>query len=291
MKKKEATEYGQQITRLRVRGFNINSNDENEVKTFLSNVGYYRTTGYILPYYNKKLEKLNDNMDFDKIMSTYWFDKELKSILLYLISLIEVEYKARIADTLCLKYGSYFYYDSKYFDNASLHDKWIKKFEEKLQYSDKNDELFKVWYKDNYDSKFPLWVAFQLININDLSKFYDMLKTKYKKELKNCFKGVDYPYTKSWLRSTTVVRNIAAHNGRLFYRTINTSPKLPQAIGNHSVNIKRLFVVIVALKELCTDDIIWNRFFSDLINLIIKFPSVDLIHYGFPRRWYEILAT
>jgi hypothetical protein len=25
--------------------------------------------------------------------------------------------------------------------------------------------------------------------------------------------------------------------------------------------------------------------------LIIKFPSVDLIHYGFPRRWYEILAT
>lgn len=289
--RKIATTTDQQITRLRVRRFQVKSTKEKDARKFLNNVGYYRLSGYILPYYNKKKESLNSDLDFFKIVETYWFDKELKNVLLYLISAIEVEYKTRIADTLCVKYGSHFYYDSSYFKDPELHKMWLNKFEENMNYSDKNDDLFKNWYKQEYDSKFPLWVAFQLVNFNDLSKFYDLLDTKYKKDLRSSFGGIDYPFTQSWLRSTTVIRNIAAHNGRLFYRTLSVTPKKPTALRKTSLNLKRLFVFIVAMKELCTDEYIWDTFFSRLINLICKYPDVDLIHYGFPVKWYDILNS
>lgn len=289
MKNKIPTTIDQQITRMRVRGFEIHSTKEREVRKFLSDVGYYRISGFFLPYYDRNNEKLLKKIDFTKMMDTYWFDKELKSILLYLISSIEVEYKSRIANNLCLKYGPYFYCDEKFFNNVDLHNKWIEKFKEGLQYSDRDDDLFKEWYKTKYKGEFPLWVVFQLININELSKFYDLLTTSMKKELREEFNNSDIDYTKSWLRSMTVIRNIAAHNGRLFYRTINTSPKLPKPYKERHINIKRCFAVIVAMKNLCTDKNIWEHFFSDLINLITKYPEVDLIHYGFPNKWYDYL--
>lgn len=287
--KKNATTLAQQITRLRVRNFDIPSDNEELVKEFLSNIGYYRASGYYLPYYDRKLEMTPQKISYQKIMDTYWFDKEIKSILLYLMASIEVEYKARIADTLCLKYGPYFFYDASYFSDNQLHKKWIRKFEDQFNYQDSNDDLFKSWYKKEYNSKFPLWVAFQLININDLSKFYDLLKTPYKKELRNSLRGNDIDLTRSWLRSMTVVRNICAHNGRLFYRSISTSPKLPKDLKKEKLNIKRPFVIIVVMKRLCTDKKVWDRFLNDLIDIIVKYPEVEIFHYGFPNNWYDIL--
>lgn len=289
---KDAQDISKLITILRTRNFTIKSNDENDIKAFLLSTGYYKLSGYWLPYYNKKRECLNENIDFNKVRETYCFDEELRMIVLSLTNFIEVKTKSAITNYMCLEYDPLFYYDSSFFENKEHHRAWMEKFENEISYSDRNEEAFKAWYKKEYGSKFPLWVTFEIVNFNDVSKLYANLKTKYKKELRPYFNWSDIDYTKSWLQSTTILRNICAHNGRLFYRNINTSPKKPLKLveNNIELNNKRVFFYILTMKELLNDEKKWSSIESQIINLITKYPDVDILLYGFNNNWYDCLT-
>lgn len=289
---KDAKNENKLLTILRTRKFIINSNVEKNIKDFIFFTGYYKLSGYWLPYYNKQIECLNQELDFCKIKETFLFDKKIREILLELTSTIEIKFKASLINTMCVKYGPLFYYDSSFFKDSNRHKEWIDKFETNVNYSDKNDEEFKQWYKEKYNSKFPLWVTFEMVNFNDVSKLYSNLKTKYKKDICQIFNIFDIKLIDSWIRSATIIRNICAHNGRLFYRTINTSPKKIPRYKNKNIyfNQKRLFTNILVMKELLNDETEWRHTESKIIDLVMDMPNVDLIHYGFPDEWYDYLV-
>ncbi|EEP3942640.1 Abi family protein, partial [Listeria monocytogenes] len=118
-------------------------------------------------------------------------------------------------------------------------------------------------------------------------KFYSNLHIKIKKKMVKIY-GYDAEYIQSWLHTVVLIRNICAHNGRLYNRTITVSPKLPN--GTAKLNIKRIFIVIFIFKFLCVDQTEWEIFVNKIEELIQKYQEViELEMIGFPETWKEML--
>lgn len=286
---KPATTYDQQFDILKNdKKMTITEEDRKEVTDFLKHVHYFRLSGYWMNYYEEK-DKLKENISFKKIKNTYVFEKKLKNLLLYVIETIEIEMRSQIGYTFSHECNPLGYNNKMYFKNEEYMSEWVEKFSKSLEEIRSNDELYKEWYKREYDGRFPLWVIFEMCSINDVSKFYSNLKDKEKKKMTPFF-GYKHEMVSSWLHSVVIIRNICAHNGRFFGRTISVSPKLPSDAKYRNLNTKRLFIVIVVMKKLCRDKKTWSVFFSGLINLITEYPDVDIEFFGFPNNWYDILS-
>lgn len=95
----------------------------------------------------------------------------------------------------------------------------------------------------------------------------------------------------SWVHTAAVMRNICAHNGRIYNRVINTSPELikrdkivPQPKYNG------LYQILMAMKYLRPNDTSWGKFAADLKGLIIEYSDISEINrLNFPPDWEKHL--
>ncbi|MBA3927012.1 Abi family protein [Listeria rustica] len=282
---KPATTYREQIGILKKKGMLF----PNEIfaENFLEKVQYYRLSGYWLSYFEEK-DKFVDGLSFEKIASIYIFDKELRNNLLYVIDNIETEVKSKIAYRFVHDCSPLSYMNAQNFRREEYHAIWLEKFYRIANIKDRNKELFVSWYKDNYNSKFPFWVVVEMCNFNDISKFYNNLKPKVKKRMRGCFQH-DYEYIESWLHTTVLIRNICAHNGRLYNRSLAITPKLLTEMPQ-DLNTKRIFTPILILKYLCSDREIWNEFVKRMEKTFDKYEEwFELEQIGFPSNWRSLL--
>ena len=96
----------------------------------------------------------------------------------------------------------------------------------------------------------------------------------------------------SWIQSVSVLRNMCAHNSRIYNRTINTFPELlivdqlnPRPLHNG------LYQILLAMKYLRPTDESWRNFYADLQALFHKYSgSFDLSCMNFPSDWTTHLA-
>ncbi|MBC2319819.1 Abi family protein [Listeria booriae] len=282
---KPATTYKEQIKILKRKGMKFS--DEVMAEKFLESVQYYRLSGYWLSYFEKK-DQFVEGMTFEKIVDVYMFDKELRNNLLYIIDNIETEVKSKIAYRFVHSCSPLGYANPNNFGRANYYAAWLNKFFKNANNKDKNRELFISWYKENYNNKFPFWVVVEMCNFNDISKFYKNLKPKIKKGMRTSF-HYNYEYIESWLHTTVLVRNICAHNGRLYNRRLVITPKLLSEMPRN-LNIKRIFTPIVILKYLCSDKTVWNEFIKRMELTFHKYgESIELELIGFPVNWQDIL--
>lgn len=85
---------------------------------------------------------------------------------------------------------------------------------------------------DNYDGKFPLWVAVELFTLGNTSQFYSQMKTADKKVIARSISYITqtectYSQLESCLRCLTTLRNKCAHFGRIYYSRFKWFPSLP----------------------------------------------------------------
>ncbi|MCL2128762.1 MAG: hypothetical protein FWH35_00215 [Treponema sp.] len=94
----------------------------------------------------------------------------------------------------------------------------------------------------------------------------------------------------SCLYSCTILRNICAHFGRLYFRKFPIIPKDIPALDQ--TNNRSLFGAIMALKTLYPHTDKWEKeVFVSIKNLIIKYSTdIQLKHIGFPTDW-EVKLT
>ncbi|HEL9309313.1 TPA: Abi family protein [Listeria monocytogenes] len=284
---KPATTYQVQGTKMKKK--NIIIENEAFAISFLKKVQYYRLSGYWLSYFeDREKDILKPGITFEKISSIYLFDKELRNMLLSMLDTIETEFKSNLAYDFSHNCGPLSYKDVNNFRRPEYYAKWLNKFYNSISYSDTNRELYIEWYKNEYNGKFPFWIVVELCNFNDISKFYSNLHIKVKKNVVKIY-GYDAEYIQSWLHTVVLIRNICAHNGRLYNRTITVSPKLPK--GTVRLNVKRIFIVVYIFKFLCIDQREWEDFVNKIEKLIQKYQdSIELEMIGFPEMWQEILT-
>lgn len=97
----------------------------------------------------------------------------------------------------------------------------------------------------------------------------------------------------SWIQSVTVLRNICAHNSRIYNRTIHTTPEILSVDRINPIPTHNgLYQILLAMKYLRPSDAAWNEFAAEL-ELLLKDNKkvINLPAMNFPEDWKAHLVV
>jgi len=214
---KKPSNIDEQIVKLKRHGMVIN--DENAVRNFLDNVGYYRFIGYMLQFRsNQEHGELQSGITFEQCRKIYEFDYELRNILRQYVEIVEVFYRNRIAHCFALRKctsSPYMqHYDEKNFYNKNGYREVMQTFDKQAGYY--KDSLIVKHHKNKYGGKYPLWVMTELMSLSNLSKLYSAMYLSEKQEIANVVRGKSVTTLENRLHCLSVIRNKCAHAARLY---------------------------------------------------------------------------
>jgi len=195
---------------------NLKISNEEEVINFLSHVNYYKLSGYF-----KFFEKTKDNYDGLDILSVfdlYYFDRELRHLLMRAIEKIEISIKTKVAYIIGKKYGAFGHIDSSNFYSEDEHKKFLKLLKKE---ENRSKEPYIKNYKKKYTSEefTPIWISIEILPLGTISRMYSNLKRDTQKEIAKEY-DTSMVNLKSWLVNITLLRNFCAHNSRVWNRRL-----------------------------------------------------------------------
>ncbi len=269
---------------------------EDEVRDVLTRIGYYRLRGYSYHLYDNSTKRYAPGTKLTDIVSLYYFDTELSHLIFSYLSEIEVTLRVRLIealliynDALILMDPTVFQDKEKYWSNIGVISSEIAR----------SNDVFIKHNMRKHDGQIPIWASVEVMSFGTVSKIIKNLKTgsdsafsrlaehyKYKTKKGKLIKPDIQMFT-SWIHSVSILRNICAHNGRIYNRVISTAPELieidrivPQPRFNG------LYQVLLAMKYLRPNDNSWTSFVNSYSALISKYSNVvDLKCMNFPSDW------
>mgnify|MGYP000623335693 CR=1 FL=1 len=295
-KLKDPKTLDEQIQILKSRNMEI-ENEERAIE-ILKRTNYYRLTAYALQF---KYKNQYNNITFDKMYKLYEFDMKLRHLILSVLENIEISLRTYIAYNLSLKYGAEAHNKEEIFKDINLHKGY---YDEDGRYHNglldeiesekrkKKNELFVKHHIKTYNGKFPIWAVVEIFSFGMLSKMYKNLVVAEQKEIsRGCF-NTNHQLLESWLDTLAYIRNTCAHYGRLYNKKLPKIPKIHSRYSQYKedIEINKVFVAILALKELLTPINKYDEFKESLKSLIKEYINViDLYTLGFIDKWEEIL--
>lgn len=286
--------YQEQIDRLK-NFHNLTINDTDEAISILKSVNYYRLSGYGIGLTVKdNKNEYQEGITLNDLYDLYNFDSLLKNLLFHVIEQIEISFRSQIAYCLALAYGADGFYSSTNFNdkfnsnNVSIHSSIISSFEKEV---DRQCKLpFVKHHIDNYEGKFPIWVAVELFTFGTLSSLFSIMKTKDRKVIAD-FYNCSHINLGTWIQSLVEIRNICAHYGRLYNLPLRHTVPLPIEFSDCRQRINKVFPIILVIKFLCITEKQWSDFYSSLKELIHAYSHVIRLSYmGFPDNWLDLLG-
>ncbi len=211
---------------------------------------------------------------------------ELRHILFSLIEHIEVYLRTVITNYFSLKYGNFGYKDISNYKKKNYQISTLKELEKEIKRNKKSP--FIQNFKENYEGgEIPFYAAIEVASFGTLSKMYKNMENEDKSEIAKTF-SVDYTYLESWIENLSYVRNICAHYGRLYGAKLTKTPKLYREYLRQGISNNTIFASIINLKILANQEY-YEKFHSDLLDIINKYPTVELKNLGFIEKWESIL--
>ena len=276
---KQAKTLDELINILESRGLVIG--DRDNARSQLSMIGYYRLSGYSLGLRNNDVSR--PNVSFSEIVQIYKFDGQLRKMMYGIIEPIEIQMRALVANSLALKYGNIAHRDPSLYINPVSHQKFIDIYEKSLC------EMSRVAFVDHglkLYGELPIWVAVETWTLGTLSKFYGNMLLDDQKVVASSF-DVNVSYLPGWLECLAYIRNICAHNGRLYNRVITKLPKL--YTEDKKYNSLKIFPVLIVIKKMYRGKGAWLDFSKELSAAISSHSEIKLSFMGFPDNWKEAL--
>lgn len=273
-----------QINNLILKGLIIE--DKDYAKSFLSKVSYFR----FIKAYSIGLKPVNENyyngISFNKLADIYMFNARLRQILFPLIEEIEITLRCNISNYISIKYGNLSYENEENFQNRLFHRNLLKELEKEVN---RNNTSFVKNFRNNYEeAKLPFYAAIELFSFGMLSKFFGNLKPEDKKAIAKGNYDIGYTYFESWINSISFVRNICAHYGRLYNVKLVRQPVLYKEY--REVSNYRIFAVILCMKDIIKNEMLWLTFKNDLLSLVEKYStSINLEYIGFIDGWENLI--
>lgn len=296
----------EQIEILKARGIIINDERAEEILT--ENNYYYLINGYKDLFVNNssETEKYKENVTLEEIYALYKFDSELRINLLRYILIIERRLDTYVAYEFSKTYGNKEYLTESNFDNNKNNYKVTNLI---TDIRTNTAEQIKIGNKmlNHYMKKYgyiPLWVLIRIMTLGEVSKFYELMKQKDQNAVAKKF-GIREKTLKTYLHNIAIVRNICAHDEKLYDLKLNNAIiknnihfnyNLDLQDGKYSNGYKDLFSIIIILKVLLKETE-FKKFYSILINdleeLKENIKSIDFIQIlkkmGFPKDYTKLL--
>ncbi len=304
---KPALTFEKQIKLLEKRGLIIT--DRQRVDRLLSNISYYRLSGYMLPFKPNKVienEKFATGTTWDDIYNLYVFDRKLRLLIFDAIERIEVGFRTQLIYQLSLKYGSHWQDNPALFNIIEKKDRKNNKLlfsidvfsniQEHLakQLKSNGAEVFIKHYKKTYNSPQnpPCWMSVEILYFNHLSVICESLKNE--KDLKDIALYFGFKNSSvfcSWMHTINYVRNICAHHSRLWNRELNIVPmKLLKPLKNwvdnpNTIQRSRVYYFLCMINYLLQTINPTNSLNSRLKDLLKEYPNINIGYMGFPQEW------
>jgi len=257
-------------------------------------VSYYRLSAYCIPLESQR-HVFRPGARFDQLVDLYDFDRRLRAILHPAIERIEVSTRASIGNQLGLTHGAFCHTDPANFRPPPEfdHARWTERL---LEETERSNETFVRHYRRTYAGfpVLPVWMAVEIMSFGALSQLYRGLLADDQRPIsQSC--GVHRSVFASWLHTVVYVRNVCAHHGRLWNRSLAIAPRPPRhdplwqppLTPDH----KRVFAVLLAILTLlrtgpgsAPNAADWR---ARLEELLADREPWQLRAIGFPDDWRE----
>lgn len=269
---------------------------QTDAEEAFNTIGYYRLRGYCYHQFDRNANQYVQGTNLSDIIKLYHFDTELSHLIFEYISQIEVTLRVRfvnaaqpLQDALALNDPSIFKDKQKYWQNQGSISVEIAR----------SSDVFISHNFANHDGAIPLWASVEIMSFGTLSKLIKNLKTgpnsvfsrivqnyKYINSTGNMVNPSKDMFT-SWIQTVSVMRNICAHNSRIYNRAINTIPQLISLdIVNPQPRYNGLYQIMLAMKYLRPSDKSWLDFVSKFNALLQKYVGLyDFNKMNFPSDW------
>lgn len=207
------------------------------------------------------------NVSFEEIYALYEFDKNLKLIMLKYALEVESLIKSLMSNHISNIYGVDDYLNANNLDNKAnlmVRKKLIDKINEDINHN-YGIHLAITHYKDNYGFV-PPFVLTKILTFGVISSYYGLLKQSDRQIVAKKFKISD-ALLKQILKCLTNVRNICAHNDRLFCYRDKYTLKFKEIDTNYVIkdNLTNLYMMIRAMQI-----ILDKRQYNSLVKAIEK---------------------
>ena len=267
----------------------------------IEQIGYYRLRGYAFHFYDAKAGTFNLGTNFDNVLQLYYFNCELSSLLFAMSSKVEVALRARLCEALLTLGDPLIYLDPSFFKDKSIYWKNLSTLCSEIN---RSDEVFIKHNYINHDGQIPIWAAVEVMSFGNLSKFVSNLitgpTTPFSK-LAKCYtyksaKGKDVvpslDMISSWIHSIVILRNMCAHNSRIYNRSMNKKPIiLATDQQNPPPRYYGLYQILLSMKYLRPSKEEWNVFVTEYEALLNRYSAyVDLNKLHLPADWKSHLT-
>lgn len=302
----------QQVALLRTRGLDL----DGEPERWLRSVNYYRLSGYWYIYRQlavsedgkvDRSDQFEAGTTFSSITDLYEFDRKLRTLLHDGVERVEVALRSQVSYVLGA-YGPLSYEIASTFRDAFDHQGWLADANRRVTRASRRSPSIQH-HQNQRSGVIPIWVLVDVLDLSDVSKLFEGMKAsdqyavaeglglridldkvtgnQRNKSLKN------HPLAR-WLEQLSVVRNIAAHHGRLWNRTVVPAPTaamktiegLEGLPKGQSENIFGALAVIAKILQTTSPGSTWAYKVGVLAGQSLdKMPGRSAREMGFPDDW------
>ena len=279
----------EQIAHLKARGVLID--DERRAELFLSNVNYYRFSGYLYEFRKPGSSYYIDGTSLNRIIELYRFDCKFTRILMYILEDVEETLKARLSYTLSSLFPSepLIYLDSSIYRDSSALERFKVLFEKAK--AEDSDLPFIKHHNEKYGGQLPIWVAVEIFTMGNIHKLYDNLKGKYQKAIAQTY-NTGSMQLRSWIKNMTYTRNHVAHYMRVYGYNFG---RVPIQCDNHPPfsQTGMIFNQILCAGFMFSDKEEWKAYvIPEIKRLFVEYQSsIEITDLGFPANWEEIMNS
>lgn len=280
---RKAITLDEQIALLRSRNMTIS--DELKAKEILFDIGYFRMGFYWFPfektYPNKhhRTHLFKDGTNFNDAIELYYFDFNLRNILLKPLSRIEIAFRTKVAYII-----SNYYKDSPtwFVDITVVSKQQACSFENRV-YQPILDkvQIISMHHRHHINDRFaPAWKTLEFMTLGEMVHLFKSIKNEdLKLQIANYF-GIKKLVTfENYLELVKELRNTCAHGNVLYdftpERSIRKGPAMKKGIGENQNLNGALRIILFMMKQISENR--YNDLIKDIDMLILEYSKYPVI--------------
>jgi abortive infection bacteriophage resistance protein len=280
-----------QLSLLISRGLVVN--DAADTTHYLTHIGYYRLSGYALPFQiggaGASRHNFRPGVTFDQILDRYVFDRKLRLLVMDAVERIEISIRTVMSNTIPARHGAHWYLKPQLFSATFNHVRFLDDIKQQIGHvaaNAKRRDLYIEHYYQTYSTPDmpPSWMVFESVSFGTISYAYQNLEPAESGVICRGY-GLPHPVLASWLHSLNYVRNVCAHHGRLWNRECRIKPLIARAYKAELTPNDRVYAQMVVIQILLALIAPGNHWAGKLRELLAEHPRVPTTAMGFPAGW------
>lgn len=283
---RKAITLDEQISLLRSRGMIIE--EVEKAKEVLLDVGYYRLGFYWFPFektYPKKHNRsheFKEGTNFDDAVKLYYFDFNLRNILLKPLSRIEIAFRTKVAYWVSNHYQS----SPTWFADASIVSRQQATSFDSTVYKRLRDKspVIMLHHRHHINDKYaPAWKTLEFMTLGEVVHLFKSIKDDgVKLKIANEFGIKSLVTFENYLDLIKNLRNTCAHGNVLYdftpERSIRKGPAMMKGIGDNQNLNGALRVVLYLMEQISVNrhnELIQS--IDDLVQKYNEYPTLNAI--------------